>query len=106
MKINELDYKEIGKMLSDGYYDIFIQNKTGWNLEDYDNFTECIFFTNDLLIGGDDFIEGDYDVLLENLYEVYDYVIKNNKEYIKEYKYKQNIDEIIQCLEKYIDEKF
>ena len=23
MKINELDYKEIGRMLSDGYYDIF-----------------------------------------------------------------------------------
>ena len=106
MKINELDYKEIGKMLSDGYYDIFIQNKTEWNLKDYDNFTECIFYTNNILTGGDDFIDGDYDVLLESLYEVYDYVIKNNMEYTKEYKYKQNIDEIIQCLEKYIDENF
>ena len=100
MKINELDYKEIGKMLSDGYYEIFNENKLDWNIEDYENFNECIFFTNNILIDEENFIDGDYDVLLENLYEVHDYVIKNNMEY------KQNIDEVIQCLEKYIDENF
>ena len=100
MKINELDYKEIGKMLTDGYYEIFNENKLDWNIEDYENFSECIFFTNNILI------DGDYDVLLESLYEVHDYVNKNNMEYIKEFKYKQNIDEIIQCLEKYVDENF
>ena len=98
MKINELDYKEIGRMLSDGYHDIFDENRLYWNTEEFENFTECIFFTNNLLIDGDNFIDGDYDLLLDNLYEVYDYVIKNNMKYIKEYKYKQDIDEIIQCL--------
>ena len=106
MKINELDYKEIGKMLSDGYYEIFNENKLNWNIEDYDIFTECIFFTNNILIDGENFIDGDYDVLLQALHEVYEYVIKNNMESREEYKYKQNIDEIIQCLEKYIDENF
>ena len=43
-------------------------------------------------------------MLLESLYEVYDYVIKNNMKYINIYKHKQDIDEIIQCLKKYIDE--
>ena len=106
MVINELDYKEIGKMLSDGYYEIFNENNSDWNIEDYENFTECMFYINNILTDGDKFIDGDYDILLESLYEVHDYVIKNNMEYIKEFKYKQNIDEIIQCLEKYIDENF
>ena len=106
MKINELDYKEIGKMLSDGYYDMYIQNNAEWTLEDYDNFTECIFFTNNLLFDGVNFIDGDYDVLLENLYEVYDNVIFNITHFPKGCKYKQNIDHIIQCLKIYIDENF
>lgn len=106
MKINELDYKDIGRMLSDGYYEFFNENNLDWNIEDYKNFTECIFYTNNILIDGENFIDGDYDVLLDALYEVHDYVIKNNMENIEEYKYKQDIDEIIQCLEKYIDENF
>ena len=104
MKINELDYKEIGRMLSDGYYDIFEENRLYWNAEEFENFTECIFFTNNLLNDGDNFIDGDYDVLLDNLYQVYDYVIKNKGKYKSIYKHKQDIDEIIQCLKIYIDE--
>ena len=48
-------------------------------------------YINNILTDGDKFIDGDYDILLESLYEVHDYVIKNNMEYIKEFKYKQNI---------------
>ena len=104
MKINELDYKEIGTMLSDGYYDIFDKNRLYWNAEEYDDFTERIFYIKNILIYGDNFINGDYVMLLESLYEVYDYVIKYKTKYITLYKFKQDIDEIIQCLKKYIDE--
>ena len=100
MKINELDYKEIGIMLSDGYYDIFDKNRLYWNVEEFEIFTAHVFFINNILIGGDKFTDGDYVLLLECLYEVYDYVIKNS------YYYKQNIDDIIQCLKIYIDENF
>ena len=100
MKINELDYKEIGRMLTDGYYDIFEENRLYWNAEEFENFTERIFYINNILIDGDKFTDGDYGLLLECLYEVYDYVIK------KPYYYKQNIDDIIQCLKIYIDENF
>ena len=104
MKINELDYKEIGKLLNEGYYDIFDKNRLYLNTEEYENFTERIFYINNILIDGDKFIDGDYNVLLESLYEVYDYVIKNNMKYKSIYKHKHDIDEIIQCLKKYIDE--
>ena len=100
MKINELDYKEIGSMLSDGYYDIFDKNRLYWNAEEFEIFTARIFYINSILIDGDKFTDGDYALLLESLYEVYDYVIK------KPYYYKQNIDDIIQCLKIYIDENF
>ena len=100
MKINELDYKEIGSMLSDGYYDIFDKNRMYWNAEEYEIFTARIFYINNILIDGDKFTDGDYNLLLECLYEVYDYVIK------KPYYYNQNIDDIIQCLKIYIDENF
>ena len=100
MKINELDYKEIGCMLSDGYYDIFDKNRLYWNAEEFDIFTERIFYINNILIDGDNFIDGDYNVLLESLYEVYDYVIE------KPHYYKQNIDDIILCLKKYIGDNF
>ena len=100
MKINELDYKEIGSMLSDGYYDIFDKNRLYWNAEEFEIFTARIFYINNILINGDKFTDGDYALLLESLYEVYDYVIK------KPYYYKQNIDDIIQCLKIYIDENF
>ena len=106
MKINELDYKEIGRMLSDGYYDIFDKNRLYWNTEEYEIFTARIFYINNILIDGDNFTDGDYTVLLECLYEVYDYVIKNNMKYINIYKHKYDIDEIIQCLKIYIDENF
>ena len=106
MKINELDYKEIGSMLSDGYYDIFDKNRLYWNAEEFEIFTACIFYVNNILIDGDKFIDGDYNLLLEYLYEVYDYVIENNMKYIKLYNYKQNIDDIIQCLKIYVDENF
>ena len=75
MKINELDYKEIGTMLTEGYYDIFDKNRLYWNAEELEIFTERIFYINNILIDGDKFIDGDYNVLLESLYEVYDYVI-------------------------------
>ena len=104
MKINELDYKEIGTMLTEGYYDIFDKNRLYWNAEELEIFTERIFYINNILIDGDKFIDGDYNVLLESLYEVYDYVIENNTKYINLYKHKHDIDEIIQCLKKYIDE--
>ena len=100
MKINELDYKEIGSMLSDGYYDIFDKNRLYWNVEEFEIFTARIFYINNILIDGDKFTDGDYSLLLESLYEVYDFVIK------KPYYYKQNIDDIIQCLKIYIDENF
>ena len=100
MKINELDYKEIGSMLSDGYYDIFDKNRLYWIAEEFEIFTARIFYINNILIDGDKFTDGDYALLLESLYEVYDYVIK------KPYYYKQNIDDIIQCLKIYIDENF
>ena len=106
MKINELDYKEIGEMLSEGYYDIFDKNRLYWNTEEFKIFTERIFYINNILIDGDNFIDGDYNLLLESLYDVYDYVIENNMKYIKLYNYKQNIDDIIQCLKKYTDENF
>ena len=100
MKINELDYKEIGSMLSDGYYDIFDKNRMYWNAEEFEIFTARIFYINNILIDGDKFTDGDYALLLECLYEVYDYVIE------RPYHYKQNIDDIIQCLKIYIDENF
>ena len=106
MIINELDYKEIGRMLSDGYYDIFEENRLYWNAEEFEIFTDHIFYTNNILIDGDKFIDVDYDLLLESLYEVYDYVIKNNMIYKSIYNHKHDIDEIIQCLKKYIDENF
>ena len=104
MKINELDYKEIGEMLSEGYYDIFDKNRLYWNTEEFEIFTERIFYINNILIDGDKFINGDYNLLLESLYEVYDYVIENNMKYKNLYKHKHDIDDIIKCLKKYINE--
>ena len=66
MKINELDYKEIGTMLTEGYYDIFDKNRLYWNAEELEIFTERIFYINNILIDGDKFIDGDYNVLLES----------------------------------------
>ena len=106
MKINELDYKEIGTMLSEGYYDIYDKNRLYWNSEEFDIFTERIFFINNILIDGYKFKDEDDKVLLESLYEVYDYVIENKMKYIKLYNFKQDIDEIILCLRKYVDDNF